>query len=65
MFKHLSLWNIDGDLSKTLQEIPPQFLMTKQEMLDDLAMDFIEGELSWDEMYTEAQIVEDMFKDEG
>ncbi len=56
--------NINFGDKLPLQDIPPQFLMTKQEMLDEAAMEFIEGNLSWDELYDEHRIIEDMFKDE-
>ena len=65
MFNLLSTLMSDPTMQRSIEGIPPQFLMTKEEMLDEAAMDFIEGELSWDEMFNEIQTIEDMFKDEG
>lgn len=50
---------------KHVDEIPPQFLMTKEEMEDELAMEFVAGELSWNELCDEYEIIQDMFTNDG
>lgn len=65
MFNLLLTLMSDLTTQRSIEDIPPQFLMTKEEMLDEAAMEFIEGELSWDELHEEHQLINDMFKDEG
>ena len=53
--------------ARQLQDIPDHFLMTKEEMLFDLAADYMQpdSDMSWDDLCEEAQLIEAMFEDEN
>lgn len=45
-------------------DIPDWLKMSRDEMLDDVAMDFVNGDISFTELCDEYDLIEEMFADE-
>ena len=57
MFKFL-------ELAKFTDDIPDWLKMNKDEMLDEVAMDFVNGDITFAELCDEYDLIEEMFADE-
>lgn len=55
---------LDGPMHKYIKDIPQEFLMDKEEMEFDAVLDFMEGEMSWDELCHEMELIEAMFEED-
>ena len=45
-------------------DIPDWLKMSKEDMLDEVAMDFVKGDISFAELCDEYDLIEEMFADE-
>ena len=52
-------------VSKYTDDIPDWLKMSKDEMLDEAAMDFVNGDISFAELCDEYDLIEEMFADEN
>ena len=51
-------------VSKYIDDVPDWLKMSKDEMLDEIAMEFVNGDISFTELCDEYDIIEEMFADE-
>ena len=51
-------------VSKYIDDIPDWLKMDKYEMLDEVAMEFINGDITYSELCDEYDLIEEMFADE-
>ena len=51
-------------VSKYIDDVPDWLKMSKDEMLDEVAMEFVNGDISFTELCDEYDIIEEMFADE-
>ena len=51
-------------VSKYTDDIPDWLKMDKYEMLDEVAMEFINGDITYSELCDEYDLIEEMFADE-
>mgnify|MGYP005616362631 CR=1 FL=1 len=51
-------------VSKYTDDIPDYLKMSKDEMLDEAAMDFVNGDISFAELCDECDLIGEMFADE-
>ena len=49
---------------KFIDDIPDWLKMSKDEMLEDVAMDFVNGDITFSELCDEYDLIEEMFADE-
>ena len=49
---------------KFTDDIPDWLKMSKDEMMDEAAMDFVNGDISFSELCDEYELIEEMFADE-
>ena len=49
---------------KFTDDIPDWLKMSKDEMLEDVAMDFVNGDITYSELCDEYNLIEEMFADE-
>ena len=49
---------------KYTDDIPDWLKMSKDEMLEDVAMDFVNGDITYSELCDEYELIEEMFADE-
>ena len=49
---------------KFTDDIPDWLKMSKDEMLDDIAMEFVNGDITFTELCDEYDLIEEMFADE-
>ena len=52
-------------VSKYIDDVPDWLKMSKDEMLDEAAMDFVNGDISFAELCDEYDLIEEMFADEN
>ena len=51
-------------VSKYIDDIPDYLKMDKYEMLDEVAMEFVNGDITYSELCDEYDLIEEMFADE-
>ena len=51
-------------VSKYTDDIPDWLKMSKDEILDDIAMEFMNGDITFSELCDEYDLIEEMFADE-
>ena len=51
-------------VSKYTDDIPDYLKMSKDEMLDEIAMEFVNGDITYSELCDEYELIEEMFADE-
>ena len=51
-------------VSKYIDDVPDWLKMSKDEMLDEIAMEFVNGDISFAELCDEYDLIEEMFADE-
>ena len=49
---------------KYTDDIPDYLKMDKDEMLDEIAMEFVNGDITYSELCDEYELIEEMFADE-
>ena len=64
MFSYLLTFKQDMTMPRYIDDIPDWLKMSKDEMLDEVAMDFVNGDITYSELCDEYEIVEEMFADE-
>lgn len=64
MFNLWSMFNQVEITQKYIEDIPVEFLMTREEMLDEAAMGYLDGDISFIELCDEYDLIEEMFADE-
>ena len=50
---------------KFTDDIPDYLKMSKDEMLDEIAMEFVNGDITYSELCDEYDLIEEMFADEN
>ena len=48
-------------VSKYIDDVPDWLKMSKDEMLDEIAMEFVNGDITYTELCDEYKLVEEMF----
>lgn len=51
-------------VSEYIDDVPDWLKMSKDEMLDEAAMDFVNGDITFTELCDEYDLIEEMFADE-
>ena len=51
-------------VSKYIDDVPDWLKMSKDEMLDEVAMEFVNGDITFAELCDEYDLIEEMFADE-
>ena len=51
-------------VSKYIDDVPDWLKMSKDEMLDEAAMEFVNGDITYRELCEEYDLIEEMFADE-
>ena len=64
MFSYLSTFKQATTTPKYTDDIPDWLKMSKDEMLDEVAMDFVNGDIAFAELCDEYDLIEEMFADE-
>ena len=64
MFNYLSTFKQVMTTPRFTDDIPDWLKMSKDEMLEDVAMDFVNGDISFAELCDEYELIEEMFSDE-
>lgn len=66
MFNLESAFRLAKITPKYIEDIPPQFLSTKEEMQNDVMKDYMQpdSDMSWDDLTEQMQEIELMFNDE-
>ena len=64
MFNWLSTFKQDMTTPRYIDDVPDWLKMSKDEMLDEAAMDFVNGDISFSELCDEYDLIEEMFADE-
>ena len=65
MYSWLSTFRLDTTTPKFTDDIPDWLKMSKDEMLDEVAMEFVNGDITFMELCDEYELIEEMFADEG
>lgn len=65
MFSYLSTIMSGKTTPKCIEDIPPQFLMTKEEMQEDLMHDYMQpdSDMSWDDLLDQMNDIDLMYDD--
>ena len=65
MFNLNSVFKLAESTPKYFEDIPPQFLMTKEEMQEDLMHDYMQtdSDMSWDDLLEQMNEIDLMFDD--
>lgn len=64
MLHYLSTFKQAMTTPKYIDDIPDYLRMGKDEILDEIAMEFVNGDISYTELCDEYDLVEEMFIDE-
>ena len=64
MSNWLSTFKQATTMHNATDDIPDYLKMSKDEMLDEVAMDFVNGDISFAELCDECDLIEEMFADE-
>ena len=51
-------------VSKYIDDVPDWLKMSKDEMLDEIAVEFVNGDITYTELCDEYDLIEEMFADE-
>lgn len=51
-------------VSKYIDDVPDWLKMSKDEMLDEAAMEFVNGDITFHELCDEYELIDEMFADE-
>ena len=51
-------------MPRYIDDIPDWLRMSKDEMLDEVAMEFVNGDITYSELCDEYDLIEEMFADE-
>ena len=65
MLSYLSTFKQAMTMPKFTDDIPDYLKMSKDEMLDEVAMEFINGDITYSELCDEYDLIEEMFADEN
>ena len=65
MLSYLSTFKQATTMPKFTDDIPDYLKMDKYEMLDEVAMEFINGDITYSELCDEYDLIEEMFADEN
>ena len=52
-------------VSNYIDDVPDWLKMSKDEMLDEVAMEFVNGDITFTELCDEYDLIEEMFADEN
>ena len=64
MLSWLSTFKQVMTMPQYTDDIPDWLKMSKDEMLEDVAMDFVNGDITYSELCDEYDLIEEMFADE-
>lgn len=64
MFSYLLTFKQAMTMPQYTDDIPDWLKMSKDEMLDEIAMDFVNGDISFMELCDEYELIEEMFEGE-
>ena len=64
MYSYLSTYKQVTTTPQYTDDIPDWLKMSKDEMLDDIAMEFVNGDITFSELCDEYDLIEEMFADE-
>ena len=64
MLSYLSTYKQAMTTPQYTDDIPDWLKMSKDEMLEDAAMDFVNGDITFSELCDEYDLIEEMFADE-
>ena len=64
MSNWLSTFKQATTMPKYIDDIPEWLKMDKYEMLDEIAMEFVNGDITYSELCDEYELIEEMFADE-
>ncbi len=64
MFNYLLTFKQATTMPQYTDDIPDYLKMSKDEMLDEIAMEFVNGDISFSELCDEYDTIEEMFADE-
>ena len=64
MLSYLSTFKPATTMPQYTDDIPDWLKMDKYEMLDEVAMEFINGDITYSELCDEYDLIEEMFADE-
>ena len=64
MLSYLSTFKQAMTMPQYTDDIPEWLKMSRDEMLDEVAMDFVNGDISFTELCDEYDLIEEMFADE-
>ena len=64
MYSYLLTFKQVMTMPRYTDDIPDWLKMSKDEMLDEAAMDFVNGNITYSELCEEYELIEEMFADE-
>ena len=64
MLNWLSTFKPATTMHNATDDIPDHLKMSKDEMLDEVAMEFVNGDITYTELCDEYELIEEMFADE-
>ena len=64
MYSYLSTFKQVMTMPQYTDDIPDWLKMSKDEMLDEAAMEFVNGDITYSELCDEYDLIEEMFADE-
>ena len=65
MFGYLLTYKQAMTMPQYTDDIPDYLKMSKDEMLDEVAMEFVNGDITYSELCDEYDLIEEMFADEN
>ena len=65
MFGYLLTFKQAMTMPQYTDDIPDYLKMSKDEMLDEVAMEFVNGDITYSELCDELDLIEEMFADEN
>ena len=65
MSNWLQMFKQATTMPKFTDDIPDYLKMSKEDMLDEVAMDFVNGDITFAELCDEYDFIEEMFADEN
>ena len=65
MLNWLSTFKPATTMPKFTDDIPDYLKMSKDEMLDEVAMEFVNGDITFAELCDKYDLIEEMFEDEN
>ena len=64
MLNWLSTFKPATTMHNAIDDVPDWLKMSKDEMLDEAAMEFVNGDITYSELCDEYDLIEEMFADE-